>query len=67
MGCDAPRTLQIAAKWSISSHRVAGPYTAKLPMISRYILRMNKVISNFMISIYFPRDISVKTWDLSIP
>ena len=25
MGCDAPRTLKIAAKWSISSHRVAGP------------------------------------------
>ena len=26
MGCDAPRTLKIAAKWSISSHHVAGPY-----------------------------------------
>ena len=26
MGCDAPRTLKIAAKWSISSHRVAGPH-----------------------------------------
>ena len=25
MGCDAFRTLKIAAKWSISSHRVAGP------------------------------------------
>ena len=47
--------------------RIPGEYTAKLSMISRYILRMKKVISNFMISFYFPGDISVKTWDLSIP
>ena len=30
MGCGAPRTLKIAAKWSISLHRVAGPYLKRL-------------------------------------
>ena len=30
MGCDASRSIKIAAKWSIPSHRLAGPVVRPL-------------------------------------
>ena len=57
MGCDAPRTLKIAAKWSISSHHVAGPQRSTIADHRRCLFKHRSSAVSHLLPIeysYFP-------------
>ena len=54
MGCDASRTFKIAAKWSISSHGVAGPYHSMWPGLIPHTLThplSSKTLASLLLSV----------------